>query len=94
MSKSKIKTINYKADTYHGRVDLTFRVPVEGLRRPVTIDGEQVVRLSESQSRRLRSALCGVSGCTCGGRVEQTYTDWRYDGCWSGREYLVRPEVA
>lgn len=26
-------------------------------------------RISESQERRIRKALCGVSGCTCGGAL-------------------------
>ena len=51
------KIINHivSGNNFHGDYSITLRGPADGF------------ALSKAQARKYRNALCGFSGCTCGG---------------------------
>lgn len=55
----KNKIHNLMGESFHGWYEVNLKGPAEGF------------LLSESQTKKLAKAQCGVTGCTCGGHSNQ-----------------------
>ena len=53
------KIHNLMGESFHGWYEVNLKGPAEGF------------LLSESQTKKLAKAQCGVTGCTCGGHSNQ-----------------------